>query len=194
MLKTIIVSLLLAGMIGWTVYSQFDVGEQASPETSVSDESPDDAALNDIPEEEIGLEEGDYAPDFTLEALDGETVSLSDFRGEKKVMVNFWATWCPPCRAEMPDMQRVYEDRDDVEILAVNLTDTEAALSRVESFRDERSLTFPILLDEQTDTADLYNIQPVPTTYMVDTEGRIAHASFGPMNEEMIARIFDTME
>lgn len=72
----------------------------------------------------IGLEKGDQAPDFELKTLDGQTASLSDYKG-KKVLVNFWATWCKPCRTEMPDLDAIRSEYDQVEVLAVNLTTTE---------------------------------------------------------------------
>ncbi|GAB3047134.1 hypothetical protein GCM10027286_07230 [Virgibacillus ainsalahensis] len=73
--------------------------------------------------DEVGISVGQIAPDFNLKTLEGKTVRLSDYRGER-VIVNFWVTWCPPCRAEIPDFQKLYKNKD-VEILAVNLTSTE---------------------------------------------------------------------
>src|SRR5690554_1229217 len=140
---------------------------------------------------EVGIKKGNVAPNFELETLNGEVVTLEDFHGEK-IMLNFWATWCPPCRAEMPDMQKVYEDHD-VTILAVNLTQTETNLQTVETFVDDFGLTFPILLDTKTEVADLYGIQPVPTSFLIDTEGRIANIAIGPMNEDMLIQRFKEM-
>src|SRR5690625_5188421 len=107
MMKKWIIILVIVGLVGWAVY--------------------DFAANQEAEEEEdpvVGLEKGNLAPDFELETIEGETVKLSDYRGEK-VMLNFWATWCPPCRAEMPDMQKFHENHDEGVILAVNLTETE---------------------------------------------------------------------
>ncbi|WP_018933458.1 redoxin domain-containing protein [Gracilibacillus lacisalsi] len=132
----------------------------------------------------IGLEVGNIAPDFELETLDGETVKLSDYRGEP-VMLNFWATWCPPCRSEMPDMQRFYQDTD-MNILAINLTDTEANVEDVGQFIEEYDLTFTIPLDQGNIVGDRYQIRPIPTTYMLDSNGIIQFNVFGPLNYDQM--------
>src|SRR5690606_12907662 len=113
------------------------------------------------------------APNFELVNMKGDPVRLSDFRG-KKVLVNFWATWCPPCRAEMPHMQNIYEDyQEDVVILGVNLTTTEASMEDVGTFVDNYELTFPIILDEQGEVMQTFQVVAYPTTYAVDHEGII---------------------
>ncbi|MDS8877070.1 TlpA disulfide reductase family protein, partial [Streptococcus pneumoniae] len=96
-----------------------------------------------------GLSQGQTAPDFTLTDQNGDTVKLSDYRG-KKVILNFWATWCPPCRAEMPHMQEFHENNTDgdVVILAVNLTAQDNGEEAIRSFIDEFGLTFSIPMDE----------------------------------------------
>jgi peroxiredoxin len=180
-----------AGMIGWTLYDTID---WQPDEEEAGGETAEEKGPPPVPEDEIGLGEGEYAPDFTLETLEGEEVSLSDFRGEKKVMLNFWATWCPPCRAEMPDMQNVYEEYEDVEILAVNLTETEPGTDQVAEFRDDFGLTFPILMDHDVSVAGEYDIQPVPTSYLIDTNGQIENIALGPMNEDMMIQIFEQMD
>ncbi|MDE2485246.1 MAG: TlpA family protein disulfide reductase, partial [candidate division NC10 bacterium] len=96
---------------------------------------------------DVRPEEGYLAPDFTLKTLEGNTVRLSEFRGQKVVLINFWATWCPPCRVEMPAMQQIYSEykAKGFEILAVNIeSDAKQAIS---DFVKELRLTFPILLD-----------------------------------------------
>ncbi|WP_227995007.1 redoxin domain-containing protein [Oceanobacillus sp. CFH 90083] len=139
-----------------------------------------------------GLEIGDRAPDFMLETLDGNAVQLSDFQGER-VMINFWATWCPPCRQEMPDMERFYQEHDPV-ILSVNLTDGELNIKQVERFIQELELTFPVLLDKEGEVSNLYRIQPIPMTYMVDADGIIQFKSFGALSYEQMVKQFEQME
>ncbi|UTR11560.1 redoxin family protein [Evansella sp. LMS18] len=204
MKKGILAAVLLA-MIGWTLYETVFTGDSATEENTLTEgnngteenaHTEEDYEVQDEivepPEEEVGLSQGDYAPDFELDMLDGSTAKLSDFRGEK-IMLNFWATWCPPCRAEMPDMQEVYEE-NDVLILAVNLTQTETGMNAVESFVDDFGLTFPIMLDEDIEVADLYEIQPIPTSFMINSEGRIHNIAYGPMNKDMIVQQFTEMD
>ncbi|WP_404458097.1 TlpA family protein disulfide reductase [Oceanobacillus kapialis] len=139
----------------------------------------------------LGVNVGDQAPDFNLQTLDGESVKLSDYKGER-VIVNFWTTWCPPCRTEMPDMQRFFEDNDPI-ILAVNLTDTEVSQQTVKEFVKEYGLTFPVLLDDQAKVSALYRIQPIPTTYFIDANGKIRYKAFGALTYEQMVQEYEKM-
>ncbi|MBM7717590.1 peroxiredoxin [Bacillus thermophilus] len=145
-----------------------------------------------------GLKEGEVPPDFELSSLNGEKKRLSDYKG-KKVILNFWATWCPPCKAEMPHMQQYYETKansQNVEIIAVNLTYAERVSnkrSKVEEFKNEYKLTFPILLDEEGDVGNTYQTITIPTTYMIDTNGIIRKKIIGPMDQEMMERLVSEM-
>ena len=118
-----------------------------------------------------GTHIGSPAPNFKLPNLEGETVSLSDLRG-KPVMLNFWATWCPPCREEMPFIQQVYEQWSDkgLVVLAINLGESSA---KVKEFMQSYGLSFPVLLDTKEDVAQKYNIRGIPTTVFIDKNGII---------------------
>lgn len=143
-----------------------------------------------------GLEKGETAPDFELTTLAGESVKLSDYQG-KKVILNFWATWCPPCRAEMPHMQAYYEEQaaeDNVEILAVNLTKEDRGLEKINTFKDEYGLSFPIPLDETGEVGALYQAVTIPTSYILDTQGRVQTKFVGPMDQTTIEKIISTMD
>lgn len=142
-------------------------------------------------EEAAGIQVGNKAPDFEAVTLDGEKVRLSDYKGEK-VLLNFWATWCPPCREEMPDLQKFYETQD-VAVLAVNLTDTEMSEKHVHAFMDEFEFTFPVLMDNRAEIAKLYRINPIPTSFMIDTDGMIQHKAFGPMDYETMVEQLEKM-
>ncbi len=125
----------------------------------------------------VGLKVGQRAPDFTTQTLDGQSVTLSDYRG-KIVLLNFWATWCVPCREEMPDFQTVYDlyDSQGFVVLAVNYTPTERNLDDVRAFVDERGVKFPILLDESgrlNDTLYRDAIPGYPTSLLIDANGVI---------------------
>lgn len=145
---------------------------------------------------EQGLAKGEIAPDFELTTLDGERVKLSDYKG-KKVILNFWATWCPPCRAEMPHMQTYYEDQaaaDNVEILAVNLTKEDHGLEKIKTFKKEYGLSFPIPMDEKGEIGALYQAVTIPTSYILDAQGRVQTKFVGPMDGATIEQIITTMD
>jgi len=119
------------------------------------------------------------APDFTLPDSDGKKVKLSALRG-KIVVLNFWATWCPPCREEMPSMEALWEELkgNEFELLAVNVGEDE---DLVFAFRHEmpKTLKLPILLDEKSQVARQYPIRGLPTTYVLDKQGRIVYQAVG---------------
>src|SRR5699024_302841 len=110
----------------------------------------------------------------------------------QRVMLNFWATWCPPCRAEMPDMQKFHEKKDVV-ILAINLLESERSKEDVENFIEEFGITFPVLLDTDMKVGNLYRIQPIPTSYMIDSDGHIQYKALGPLNYELMVQQFEKM-
>ncbi|MFB1081549.1 peroxiredoxin family protein [Jeotgalibacillus sp. JSM ZJ347] len=134
------------------------------------------------------VKEGNTVPSVEVSTLDGEVVNLADYRGQK-VILNFWATWCPPCIAEMPHMQDYYDNeaRDqNVEILAVNLTSKDNGMDKIESFVDDYGLTFPVLLDESGVLGDEFQAFTIPTTYLIDEEGVIQRKLMGPMDRDMM--------
>lgn len=132
-----------------------------------------------------GIDTGMVAPTFTLKNLAGEDVSLQDYRG-KKVMLNFWATWCPPCKEEMPAMEQFYKEKSkDVEILAVNLD----SQNNVKSFVQENNLSFPILLDQNGATQQTYSIISIPTTFIIDEQGLILKKHIGSMTYEQMQEL-----
>lgn len=129
---------------------------------------------------------GRPAPAFTLGLLGGDYLSLDELRG-KVVLLNFWATWCEPCRDEMPAMQRVYERYRDqgFEIVGINLREPEVT---VKGFVSQLGLTFPIVYDLTGEVYDAYLVRPMPTSYFVDRQGIIRFLFIGPMTEEDIER------
>ncbi|MCW1926698.1 redoxin domain-containing protein [Bhargavaea beijingensis] len=148
-----------------------------------------------------GIAKGEAAPDFTLETLDGEKLTLSDLRGEK-VILNFWASWCGPCRAEMPHMQEYYEkeaEKAGVRVIAVNLStsergDKETVMENIQAFVDEFGLSFPIPLDTEGEQMDVYRVITIPTTYIIDTSGIIRHVVRGPMDAEMMRNLTGSID
>ncbi|NNU90044.1 TlpA disulfide reductase family protein [Anoxybacillus sp. CHMUD] len=136
----------------------------------------------------IGIDVGEIAPDFELMTLKGKKMKLSQFRG-KKVVLNFWASWCPPCRAEMPEMQRFYEQYGQhVAIVAVNLTNKEKNHQAVETFINEKGVSFDIMLDEQGTVSKTYEVITIPTSYIIDEQGVIRSKHVGPLSYDMMKR------
>ncbi|MBD7963847.1 TlpA disulfide reductase family protein [Fictibacillus norfolkensis] len=172
-IKSIAILLLFAGLIGLAFYTAIDKKEE--PRTEVKEE------------ENTGLKQGSTAPTFSLVTLDGKQVDLKDYRG-KKVIVNFWATWCPPCREEMPEMEKFYRDykNKDVEILAVNLEYSETNTEKVSKFVKEYELSFPIPLDEKNTIGKQFRAVSIPTSYFIDEEGMISNSHIGPMDYDFM--------
>ena len=121
---------------------------------------------------------GEPAPNFQLRDMNGQLVALSDLRG-KVVLLNFWATWCGPCRVEMPAMEQLYRtfSRKDFEILAVSTDAQGVAITR--PFQQENHLTFPILHDADYRVGLTYGARSLPMTFMVDRQGVVRHQIFG---------------
>lgn len=177
MKKGVLAILLLIGLVVYAGYDYYMKSSSKSEET---------LELGDTDLEQ-GIEKGQLAPNFSLLDLQGNPVELQDFRG-KKVMVNFWATWCPPCRWEMPHMQKFYEDYEakDVVILGINLTPTEAKEDQISAFVEEQKLTFPIVLDQEGEVMQTYEVMAYPTTFVLDTRGVIQEIFQGAINYEIM--------
>lgn len=175
------------------VFFNFNESKQIKTVTPIAHSANETTdATEEIDETEETETTAQPAPDFTLETLDGTKVALSDFKGQK-VLLNFWATWCPPCRAEMPHMQSFYEKNKDenIVVLAVNLTSGDNR-EKLAPFISEYSLTFPILLDESGDIGRKYQVFTIPTSYFIDEQGNIAQKIVGPMDEEFMENVMNS--
>lgn len=192
-MKKVFWLVVLSGLF-WVGYYSYGIINAAPNSSDTLQMEKNTAMVNTSQTEKAleGTEIGDTAPDFELVSTNEEKVKLSDYRG-KKVMLNFWATWCPPCREEIPAMQNFYDEKEIV-ILAVNLTQTEAKKQDVVDFMEKHRVTFPVLLDEASDVSNKYRIQPIPTTYMIDSQGKIRFKAYGAMTYEQMVSEFEKMK
>lgn len=130
------------------------------------------------------LQVGDKAPDFALVDMNGKEHRLSNYKGQG-VFLNFWGTWCKPCEREFPLMDKQYKQVKDqgLQILAVNIGESDFI---VQKFIDRKGLTFPVLIDNNKSVMETYNINPLPTTFLINPEGEIEKIITGEMSEENI--------
>ncbi|MEO0996784.1 MAG: TlpA disulfide reductase family protein [Pseudomonadota bacterium] len=121
--------------------------------------------------------DGQQAPDFSLQSFSGETLSLSGYRGDV-VMINFWATWCGPCRQEMPILDELYSrySRAGFQLLGVNIDDEP---ERAKDMLRELGVSFPVVFDNRKEVSDLYSVQAMPLSVMVDREGLVRYVHYG---------------
>jgi peroxiredoxin len=195
-LKNLFVIVILFGLIGWGIYNQIGNNNQNHEDQQKISKKDVSTVVNGKTHVlTVGLEEGNLAPDFQLTTLDGTIVKLSDQKG-KKIFLNFWASWCPPCKAEMPNMEKFYQglNNDSVEILAVNLTTEEKNRDDVSKFVNDHGITFPILLDDKGKVGDTYQAITIPTTYVIDTNGIIRKKVIGPLSEEMMEKFIASIQ
>lgn len=138
---------------------------------------------NAVKSENVGTSIGDFAPDFELESIAGKKAKLSDFKG-KAVILNFWASWCAPCKEEMPLFENIYRSDSDIVVIGVNLQESR---KNVADFIEKFDISFPILLDPNSEVKGLYNVFTQPVTYFINKEGKIIDKKFGPLTEGEIS-------
>jgi peroxiredoxin len=181
-------------LIGLVIWGMYDVGNKSKNPSTLSNSAGVSTNANQGRQATVGLEKGNLAPDFELGSIDGKATKLSSLRG-KKVILNFWATWCPPCRLEMPEMEKFYTENknEGLEIIAVNLTKAEKSRADVPPFIKADAITFPVLMDENGDAAQLYEISSIPASFIIDTQGVIQDKIVGPMTinsmQEMVSAL-----
>ncbi|MGO5023834.1 TlpA family protein disulfide reductase [Lawsonibacter sp. LCP25S3_G6] len=151
--------------------SQSDADRSQSPSGSTGSQSESSSAGTQSSQEE-GEPELTLAPDFTVYDKEGNEVHLSDFVG-KPIVLNFWASWCSPCKSEMPDFNQAYLDYgEEVNFLMVNMTDgSRETVESASAFIEEQGYEFPVFYDTDYDAALTYGAYALPTTYFIDAEG-----------------------
>ena len=198
MKKSIIIWATAIILVVVTVYTTNNYNAKSSigktpPQQAVPTPSPtpaDSSQSGDQPtKEKINLM-ADY--DFTLEDLNGNKVTLSQLKG-KKVYLNFWATWCPPCKEEMPDIEKLYQETKDSDlvILAVSV-DTDK--KTVEDFIAKNKYNFPVLLDVKGEVSQLYQVSGIPTSYFIDTDGILNGGTTGGIPFESMKEFVNNLK
>ncbi len=124
------------------------------------------------------VKEGENAPNFTLKNLDGKEISLNQFRG-KHVLINFWATWCGPCKIEMPSLEALYERFKDRNFVLLAISNDMFGANIVKPFVKAHNINFPVLLDQRLKVSNAFGVVSLPTTFMIDPQGKIIGALFG---------------
>ena len=164
------------GSVGWILLLGF-LGYRIAPQVQAA----------------FGAGAGDsMAPTYAARALDGEPISLEGLRG-KVVLVNFWATWCPPCRFEMPGFQRVYEDKKDQGFVILGISTDRAGEGVVREFLAERGITYPVTMATGQVVQDFGGVQALPTSFLIDREGRIRQEIKGVFAEPTLRMAVDNL-
>ena len=172
-------ALVLVGLVVGAYFLYDSLSEDHAPEDQVSSDAP---APEDRP----------AAPDFTVYDQNGKAVKLSDLRG-KPVVLNFWASWCGPCKSEMPAFDEAYRQLgDDIHFMMVNLTEgRRETVDTAKEFLATTDYTFPVYFDTDISAAIQYTTGSIPITYFLDSEGRLVAYASGAINAEMLARGID---
>lgn len=194
----LVLVLVLAALIGgaYVLYGRLSAGAGAdnlSVQTPPPAQTPGETGT---PQDSAAPEETEppkvEAPDFTVVDADGTEVKLSDYVG-KPIVLNFWASWCSPCKSEMPEFNAAWEELDgEVQFLMVNMTD--GARETVESAREYvegEGFTFPVLFDTKSEAAIAYSAYSLPTTYFIDAEGYVTARAVGAIDGETLQKGLD---
>ncbi|MFW6287991.1 MAG: TlpA family protein disulfide reductase [bacterium] len=164
--------IVLVAIIGTYIFYQAGAGDQ---ETDIAEGIKE------------GINIGDKAPDFTLNKMNGDQISLSELRGQK-VFLNFWASWCGPCRIEMPDIQKLHNEHEEISILAVNVQEDNQT---VVNFMMDNSYHFPVVLDKTGNISGKYAVRGLPTTYILDENGVIMSKVSGVLSYERMLELLE---
>lgn len=191
------VRLLVFTLLAVLLFAAFGCsGEGEAPEARRDEAAEDVASIEPAPEGgDVGPREGLYPPPFTLPDLDGNQVSLSDFEG-KVVVLDLWATWCGPCKVEIPYLVQLYEEFKDDGLVVVGVGLDQGGDSILRPFVEKENVTYTVLVGNRS-VSQAYNVTGIPTTFMIGRDGRIyaRHVGFAPqMAEQLRADIVSLLE
>lgn len=156
------------------------------------DYAPENIVENSSAESEPGEEQDYLAPDFTVYDGDGNAVNLSDYFG-KPIVLNFWASWCPPCKSEMPHFETACKENTDIQFLMVNMTSGDSKAD-AENFIKDEGYTFPVLFDTDGDAAMTYGASSLPVTFFIDKNGDMISYAVGMLSEENLRKGLDMIK
>lgn len=188
----ILAVIIVAGFIGVKLVYD-NLSEEYQPESGLMTESEkpssDEPSVNTSESEESAGDEEAKAIDFTVEDIDGNKISLHSKIG-KPMVVNFWASWCSPCKAELPDFQKAYDDLDgQVEFMMVNLTDGRSeTVKTASSYIESQGYTFPVYYDVNQEAAMAYYVVSIPTTYFIDSAGNVVASAQGMIDYDTLMK------
>ncbi|SMO48515.1 TlpA family protein disulfide reductase [Melghirimyces algeriensis] len=192
--RNLLVGLVILAAVGGAIWASMDKNEQQTSGSETSGEEqkkdPEQKKETKKPVREEKAAEGFRAPDFTLETLEGKSVTLSQNDG-KPSLINFWASWCGPCRVEMPHLQEAYDQyKDQVNFIMVNTQDKELGMK---TFLEDNGYTFPVVVDQTEEVSQKYSIFNIPQTFIVNSEGEITKRIMGSMSKEQLEEIMEEL-
>ncbi|MBR5869469.1 MAG: TlpA family protein disulfide reductase [Clostridia bacterium] len=199
--------IVLLTVLAGAMFAYRTLADRITPESTLLDGSTASESTEQTADTvKTGIDSNDHAPaadnadadifaiDFTVYDIDGNPVSPSSFIG-RPVLVNFWATWCPPCKSEMPDFDRVYADYgDDVVFMMINMTDgSRDTVKSASAFVEDKGYSFPVYYDSDLDAAYTWGVSSIPMTVLIGADGNIIGAQVGALNESQLRMILDSV-
>jgi thiol-disulfide isomerase/thioredoxin len=199
--SVLVLLLVMVLLIGgaWILYENYESGYHPDVLTPVTPDDTTAPAEDSAPAEDTTDPDTIKAPGFTVQDGDGNAVSLTDMLG-KPVIVNLWASWCPPCKAEMPDFETAYREYGDtIHFMMVNMTDGyQETVEKAKAFIADTGYTFPVYFDTESEAAIAYNATSIPATYFIDAEGNLVVYARGMLDaanlQKGIDMLLDTLE
>ena len=187
------VALMIVAVIGYRFLSE-SYAPQGTVPSQITDSGNANGNSHTQEDADTDSSTDGLAPDFTVLNMEGNSVQLSDYFG-KPLIINFWATWCGPCKSELPAFNNMYEKyKDDVNFLFVNLTDgSRETIEGVTQFMEDEGYTFPVYFDTTMEAATAYGAYSIPMTILIDDEGVPVHSQAGALPEDAIEQFITVL-